>query len=76
MRLLCNWLPARYPYFENYYKMIVINLSNNKQQVKAAMQQVNFTENLDGNGNKTMSFNIEEAEETTLDFSQGILRVL
>ena len=40
------------------------------------MQQVNFTENLDGNGNKTMSFIIEEAEETILDFSQGILRVL
>ena len=76
MRLLYNWLPARYPYFENYYKIIVLDLSNDKQQVKTAIQQVNCTENLDGNGNKTMSFIIEKAEETTSDFSQGILRVL
>ena len=51
--------------------MIAIYLS--KQQAldadPKAMQQINFTGNLDRAGNKTMFFIIEEAKETILDFS-------
>ena len=60
-----------YIYFKNYCKMIAIYLS--KQQAldadPKAMQQINFTGNLDRAGNKTMFFIIEEAKETILDFS-------
>ena len=51
--------------------MIAIDLS--KQQAldadPRAIQQINFTVNLDRAGNTTMSFIIEQAEETVLDFS-------
>ena len=67
-----------YPYFENHYKMIAIDLS--KQQAldadPRAIQQINFTANLDRAGNTTMFFIIEEAKETVLDFSQGTVKVL
>ena len=36
-----------------------------------AIQQINFTENLDRAEGSTMFFIIEEAKETVLDFSQG-----
>ena len=58
--------------------MIPIDLS--KQQAldadPKAIQQINFTANLDREGNKTMFFITEEAKETTLDFSQGTVKVL
>ena len=41
-----------------------------------AIQQINFAGNLDGDGNKTMFFIIEEAKETFSDFLQGTVRVL
>ena len=41
-----------------------------------AMQQINFTVNLDQTGQTAMYFIIEEAKETVLDFSQGSVRVL
>ena len=67
-----------YIYFKNYYKMIVVDLS--KQQAldadPKAIQQINFTANLDRAGNTTMFFIIEEAKETVLDFSQGTVKVL
>ena len=54
-----------YSYFKDYYKMIAIDLS--KQQVldadPRAIQQINFTANLDRAGNITMFFIIEEAKE-------------
>ena len=57
--------------------MITIDLS--KQQAldadPKAMQQINFTGNLDRAGNTIMFFIIEEAEENVLDFSQGTVRV-
>ena len=40
-----------------------------------AIQQINFTANLDRAGNTTMFFIIEEAKETVLDFSQETLKV-
>ena len=58
--------------------MIVIDLSK-KQALDAdlrAIQQINFTANLDRDGNTTMFFIIEEAKETVLDFSQGTVKVL
>ena len=63
--------------FKNYYKMIAIDL-NKQQQLyddPKAIQQINFTGNLDRTGN-TMFFIIEEAKETILYFSQGTLKVL
>ena len=39
-------------------------------------QKINFTANLDKGRNTTMSFIIEEAKETDLDFSQGTAKVL
>ena len=58
--------------------MIAIDLS--KQQVFYAdprtIKQINFTANLDRDGNTTMLFIIEEAKETVLDFLQGTAKVL
>ena len=51
-----------YRYFEKYYKMIAIDLS--KQQVgdadSNAIQQINFTVNLDRAGNTRLYFILEE----------------
>ena len=58
--------------------MIAIDL--NKQQVldadPRAIEQINFTANLDRAGNTTMFFIIEETKQTVLDFPQGIVKVL
>ena len=67
-----------YVYFKKYYKMIAIDLS--KQQAldadPRAIQQINFTANLDRAGNTRICFIVEEAKETVLDFSQGTVKVL
>ena len=59
-----GWL-LDYNYFNNYYKAIAIDLS--KQQALDAdlktIQQVNFTANLDQDGNTTIFFIIEEAKK-------------
>ena len=74
---MTGWL-LDYPYFKNYYKMIAIYLS--KQQAldadQKAMEQINFTANLDQDGNTTTFFITEEAKETILDFSQETVKVL
>ena len=58
--------------------MIAIDLS--KQQAfdadPKAIQQINFTENLDQARNTTMFLIIEEVKETILDFLQRTLKVL
>ena len=58
--------------------MIAIELSKQKELVTnpKAIQQINFTENLDWNGNTTMFFFTKKTKETILDFSQGIAWVL
>ena len=65
-----------YPYFKDTYKMIPVDLS--KQQAldadPRAIQQINFTANLDRAGKTRVYF--EEAKETILDFSQGRVKVL
>ena len=67
-----------YPYFANTYKMIAVDLS--KQQAldadPRAIQQINFTANLDRAGYTRVYFILEEAKETILDFSQGTVKVL
>ena len=67
-----------YFYFKDHYEMIAIDLS--KQQVldvdPTAIQQINFTANLDRAGNTAMFFIIEEAKETVLDLSKGTMKVL
>ena len=72
-----GWL-LDYPYFKDHYKMIAIDLIK-QQDLDAdprAIQQINFTANLDSNGNTTMFFIIEEAKETILNFLQATVKVL
>ena len=58
--------------------MIAIDLS--KQQTLDAdpksRQQINFSANLDRDGNTKIFFIAKEAEETILDFSLGTVKVL
>ena len=67
-----------YIYFPDTYKMIAVDLS--KQQAldadPSAIQQINFTANLDRAGNTRVYFVLEEAKETILEFSQGAVKVL
>ena len=67
-----------YSYFTDTYTMIAVDLS--KQQAldadPRAIQQINFTANLDRDGNTRVYFILEEANETILDFSQGTVKVL
>ena len=66
-----------YTYFKKYYKMIAIDLS--KQQVldadPRAIQQINFTANLDTAENTRFYFIHKEAKETVFQFSQGTVKV-
>ena len=58
--------------------MIVVDLSK-QQELDAdpkAIQQINFTANLDRAGNTRIYFIVEEAKETVLDFSQWTVKVL
>ena len=67
-----------YSYFKGHYKMIAIDLS--KQQAldadPRAIQQINFTPNLDRARNTTMFFITDEAKETVFEFSQGTAKLL
>ena len=67
-----------YPYFKRCYKMIAKKLSKQKavDADPEAMQQINFTENLDWTEGATIFFITEVVKETILDFSQGIVSVL
>ena len=60
-----------YSHFLDTYKMIAVDLS--KQQAldadPRAIQQINFTANLDRARNTKVYFILEEAKETILDFS-------
>ena len=67
-----------YPYFKKTYNMIAVDLSK-EQALDAylrAIQQINFTANLDRAGSTRVYFILEEAKETILDFSQGTVKVL
>ena len=58
--------------------MIVIDLS--KRQAldpdPKAIQEINFTANLDRENNTRCYFILEEAKETVFEFSQGTVKVL
>ena len=67
-----------YIYFKKYCKMIAIDLSR-QQALDAdpkAIQQINFTANLDRAGNTRFYFILEEVKETIFEFSQGTVKVL
>ena len=67
-----------YPYFANTYKKIAADLSR-QQALDAdprAIQQINFTANLDRAGHTRVYFILEVAKEAILDFSQGTVKVL
>ena len=58
--------------------MIAIDLSK-QQPLDAdprAIQKINFTANLDRDGNTTLFFIVGEAKEIVLDFSRRIVKVL
>ena len=58
--------------------MIAIGLSK-KQALDAdprAIQQINFTVNLDNDGNTRIYFILEEAKETVFEFYQVTVKVL
>ena len=67
-----------YSYLVDTYKMIALDLI--KQQAldadARAIQEINFTANLDRAGNTRVYFILEEAKETIPDFSQGTVKVL
>ena len=60
-----------YTYFKENYKLIAIDLGK-QQELDAdprAIQQINFTANLDRAENTTIFFIIDEAKETVFEFS-------
>ena len=66
-----------YSYFKKYYNMIAIDLSKQALDTDPkAIQQINFTANLDRVGNTRIYFILEEAKETVLDFSRETVKVL
>ena len=76
-KIATGFLPD-YNYFKKHYKMIAIDLRE-QQALDAdpkAIQQINFTGNLDGNNNRLLFFITEEVRETILDFLQGTVKVL
>ena len=65
-------------YFNNYYEMIAVDLSkqNALDVDPKAIQQINFSANLDRAGNTRFYFILEEGKETVFEFSQGTVKVL
>ena len=62
-----------YTYFKKYYKMIAIDL--NKQVLDAdpkAIQQINFTANLDRENNTRFYFILEEAKKLFLNLHKEL----
>ena len=67
-----------YPYFRDSYKIIAVDFSR-QQALDAdprAIQQINFTANLDREGNTRIYFILEQSKETKLNFAQGTVKVL
>ena len=67
-----------FSYFKKCYKLIEIDLCK-QQKLGAdpkAMEQINFTGNLDTAEGTTMFFIIEEAKKTVLGFSKRTVKVL
>ena len=67
-----------YTYFRDNYKMIAVDLTR-QQDLDAdprAIQQTNFTANLDRAEDARVYFILEESKETKLNFAQGTVKVL
>ena len=64
-----------YTYFKKYYKMIAVDLSKQQAHPKA-IQQINFTANLDRENNTRFYFILEELKETVFEYSQGTVKFL
>ena len=67
-----------YPYFRDNYKMTDVDLTRH-QALDAdprAIQQINFTANLDRADNTRIYFILEESKGTKLNFAQGTVKVL
>ena len=66
--------------FQKKKKKKNIPMDISKQQATEAnpkaIQQINFSGNLNQAGNKTMLFLLKEVKELILDFSQGTVEVL
>ena len=62
-----------YPYFKENYKMIAMDLSrqNELDADPRAIQQINFTANLDRARNTTIFFIIEKAKKQFLNFHRA-----
>ena len=67
-----------YPHFNENSKLIAIDLSRKEalDTDPRAIQQVNFTENLDRAEGAWMVFILEKVKKGILDFSQGTVRLL
>ena len=68
---------TRLSLFQKYYKSIAVDLSK-KHKLDAdpkAIQQINFTGNLEKGGGARIYFIIEEVKETVSDFSKGTVKV-
>ena len=67
-----------YPYFRDNYETIAVDLTI-QQALDAdprAIQQINFTANLDRADNTNIYLILEESKETKLNFAQGTVKVL
>ena len=66
--------------FDMELKLLLLLLGSSKQQAldadPKAIQQINFTANLDRAGNTRFYFTLEEAKETVFEFSQGTIKAL
>ena len=72
--------PLDYNYFNDYYKMIPLDLTKEKQNCfenhLILIQKQYFIENLSRQAGTTIFFIIKEAKETILDFLRGTVIVL
>ena len=64
-----------YSYFKDSYKMIAVDLSKQQALDARAVQQINFTANLEEH-NTRIYLILEEAKEAILNFAQGTVKVL
>ena len=69
---------TRLSVFQKYYRLIATDLDK-QQKLDAdpkAIQQINFTENLNRAEGVTVFFVIEKPKETVLNFLKGTVKVL
>ena len=64
-----------YPYFRDSYKMISVDKKALHPDPRA-IQQINFTENLDRANRARIYFILEESKETKLNFAHSTVKVL